>query len=94
MGQLYGTGSGEVVALPGIAIDWDTELMALKEQRKELDERIGLLENQIINAIGPATAGVLPNGTVWSYKTQTRKEHVVKASEFKVLRRHGARGDR
>jgi putative phage-type endonuclease len=92
--KLYGRETGEVIALPGIAMDWDSELMGLKEQRKQIDEQIGLLENQIVQAIGGASAGVLPDGTVWSHKTQTRKEHVVKASEFKVLRRHGARGDR
>ena len=92
--KLYGRETGAVIALPGIAMEWDSELLALKEQRKQIDEQIGLLENQIINAIGSASAGVLPNGTIWSYKTQTRKEHVVKASEFRVLRRHGAREDR
>jgi len=46
-----------------------------------------LLTNYLKAAIGSHTIGVLPNGEMWTYKTQSRKEHIVKESTFRVLRR-------
>lgn len=53
---------------------------------KAADETKKLAENRIRAAIKGATFGVLPDGRRISYKTQTRPEHRVKESTFRVLR--------
>lgn len=87
--RLYPRDVGSSVALPSEALDWD----AAREQALVAEEAAKaarlLAENQIKAAIGEATVGVLPNGIQYSWKAQTRKEHVVKESKYRVLRRHG-----
>ena len=60
----------------------------MKAERKKLDERIDLAENVVKAALGTAELGVLPDGRSFSWKTQSRKECVIKASTFRVLRLH------
>ena len=50
------------------------------------------LRNALVNlrhAIGDATFGVTSDGRTLTLKTQSRKEHVVSASTFRVLRLKG-----
>lgn len=91
LASMYPEDSGESVALPGVAIDWDNELDPLKDQIKALEARKAELENLIKGAIGDATTGVLPNGVSYTFKAQTRAEHIVKESTFRVLRRKAAK---
>lgn len=92
--KLYAGEGGEVISLPPAAMEWDSEIVRLKEEIKQLNEELTRHENEMIQAIGFAAAGVLPDGTVWTHKTQRRKEYTVQASEYKVLRRAGAKGHR
>lgn len=80
---------GSTVALPNEAIDWDRELVEVKEQIKTLESKRTGLENQIKAAIGDAAVGELPFGGSYSWRTQQKKGYVVKPSECRVLRRSG-----
>jgi predicted phage-related endonuclease len=62
------------------------ELQGLKSVVKNAKQRASEIENFFRAKIGSSTCGVLPDGGVYSLKTQSRKEHVVKASTFRVLR--------
>lgn len=91
--ELYPRDTGEVIALPAPFISVDEELTRLKKQAKALAQRRATLEAELKLAIGAATAATLDNGTVYTYKTQGRREFVTPASEFRVLRRRGTDGD-
>lgn len=75
------------VALPGVAMEWDERLEQVKAALRSLDTEKTGLENLIKAAIGEAEAGIMANGVSYSWKEQTRAEHIVKASSFRVLRR-------
>lgn len=86
--KLHPEDNGQTVELPDAARQWDAALVDLKERIKKLDEEKSALETLIRGAIGANTWGVLPDGSGrYSLKTQTRPEHVVAASTFRVLRR-------
>lgn len=78
--------AGQIVALPPEYLDAHVELQAAKDAIAELEEKKRAAENRIKLAIGENTGGRLPNGAIYTWKTQTRKEHTVKASTFRVLR--------
>ena len=64
---------GEELALPHEAIEWDSALSDLKEDRKRLEDEIQLLENKIKLSIGPAEKGALVDGSgAYTYKNQSR----------------------
>jgi len=88
LGMIYPRDDGDEVSLPIEAAEWDRELLEVKDSLKQLESRKTLLENQLRAAIGEASKGVLPGGGGgYSWKKQFRAEHVVAASEFRVLRR-------
>jgi len=92
--KLYQRDTGEIVMLPPEALDWASDLEAAKAELKAAEEKERLAKNRLIAAIGDATAGQLPNGVIFTYKAQTKAEHIVKASTFRVLRQKaGAKGD-
>lgn len=79
-------GTLEAVTLDGADSELHDELQGLKSVKKNATNRIGEIENLFRAMIGKATYGVLPDGGVYSLKTQSRKEHIVKESRFRVLR--------
>lgn len=87
--QLHPKDNGESIALPPPAILWDEQLEATKTQLKQIESQKGLLENRLRAAIGDNTFGCLPDGTTYSYKTQTTNYPPKDASTatFRVLRR-------
>lgn len=89
--KLYAKDSGEVIALPSEAMEWDEKIAELKAQQKVIEEELARHENMLIQRLGTASAGSLPNGTMWTYKSQTRAAHMVKESTYRVLRRHAAK---
>jgi putative phage-type endonuclease len=91
--RLYATETGEVIALGPEAIDWDAKFEAAKEVKKKAEEEERLYKNLLLNAIGKATVGQLPNDVLYTLKTQTTKEHIVKTATFRVLRRKGPKGE-
>lgn len=66
----------------------DAELEVIKERQAADKKRRDLLENMIKATIADATYGVLPGGVSYSWKSQTRREYVVKENTSRVLRRH------
>lgn len=84
---LYPRDSGEIVSLPGDLIELDDERVTLKQSVKDAEKRIEIIDQRIVSALGDASEGVLANGVIYTHRTQSRKEYVVKAQEFRVLRR-------
>lgn len=84
---LYPDDDGSTVQLPGDLIDLDREREALRLQRKDMDARLELIDQEIKAAIGGASAGVLASGVTYTHKLQHRKETVLAATSFRVLRR-------
>lgn len=87
LARLYPKDTGEVVELPIDCLKWDGQLEAANADLKAAEAAKQEAQNHIRALIGDASVGVLP-GVSYSWKWQTRKEHTVKASEFRVLRRH------
>ncbi len=85
--RLYPHDTGEMVALPSEAEDWDDELVDAKKKISEWEERETCAANKIKAAMGTASIGVLPGAGRYTYREQTRKAHAVKESTFRVLRR-------
>lgn len=87
LGRLYAAVTGQVVDLPEAAIEWDRARLEASTEIKRLEELKDEADAQLKAAIGHAEAGRLPNGIVYTWKEQQRKEYVVKAAAFRVLRR-------
>lgn len=85
---------GSIAHLDGALLEADAELAELKQTISALKKRSDELEAALKAAIGTAEMGVLPDGTAYSWKEQTRAEHIVKASTFRVLRRHAPKKER
>ncbi len=80
--------AGKVVTLGSDILDLSWELDRLKPELERLEARDTEIRNQIRAALGDAEAGVLPDGSGWTWKMQARKSYVVAAAEFRVLRRN------
>lgn len=89
--RLYATETGEIVSLGPAAIEWDNDLEAAKKAIDEWEGKARLAKNRILSAIGNATVGSLSNGVIYTLKGQTTREHTVKESTFRVLRRKAAK---
>jgi putative phage-type endonuclease len=85
--RLHPDDNGMTTELPPDSLVWHTDLMDAKDRIKAYEEIKSLNENRIKAALGDCSFGQLPNGESYSYKTQTRAEHVVKSSTFRVLRK-------
>lgn len=86
---LYPTSNGQTISLPSSFAEVAADLDRLKEERKRVEAAIRAHENAIKAALGENECGVLPDGSGWTYRSQTRGQHVVKESTFRVLRRKG-----
>lgn len=82
---------GAVVALPPAAAAWDATRREAKAALEVAAAACREAENQIIAAIGDAAVGILPDGTRYTYKAQTRKAYTVADTTFRVLRRSAAK---
>ncbi len=87
LAALYPDGSGSLVLSRQIADEAD-RLENLKSEIKRLTEERETIENTIKAALADKEVGLLPDGRSFSLKLQHRKECVVKASSFRVLRMH------
>jgi predicted phage-related endonuclease len=85
---------GLVVNLPGEATEWDAQRLNAIAVIRTAEDAKQLAENHIKAAIGDAEAGVLPDGTRYSWKAQERKGYTVEASVVRALRRSVAKGGR
>jgi len=87
LAALFPQGSG-VVVLPATALDAADRLESLKAERKRIADEIEVIENTVRAAIGDAETGAMTDGRSFSWKVQSRKECVMPASTFRVLRLH------
>lgn len=87
LAKLHPDDDGTEVLLPAEAAGWSDEIEAAKEQIKAAEAVRTAAENKLKAAIGDATFGLLPNGGLWSWKTQDRKGYVVEPTSFRVLRK-------
>lgn len=86
--RMFPNDCGEAVALPGDALDWDAQVHAANAAIKEAEDKKQEAMNKILEAIGPATFGVLPAGQGrWKYATVTRKAYSVETKTMRVPRR-------
>jgi putative phage-type endonuclease len=80
------------VVLDGSFIEFDERRSALKEDEKRIAGELQQIENALRMAIGEHAAALLPSGVIYSLKLQHRKECVMPASSFRVLRRSERKG--
>jgi putative phage-type endonuclease len=92
LATIHPADNGECVMLPTEFVDSAETLESLDAQMKDMEERRELLRNQIREAIGGNSFGVLPDGSGWSWKSVTRKAHIVAESTSRTLRRTKAKG--
>jgi putative phage-type endonuclease len=86
--RMFPSDCGESVALPSDALEWDAQYHAANAAIKEAEEKKQEAMNRILEAIGPATFGVLPAGQGrWKYATVTRKAYSVETKTMRVPRR-------
>lgn len=83
----------QAVQLGASWLDLVDDLEKHKGVVKLAKTRIDEIENQLKAEIADADRAVLPDGSGFSYRSQKRKETVVAASEFRVLRRMKAKGE-
>lgn len=86
LGKIHPKDTGEVVILPQESYLWHTQLQELKDGIKQAEVEKTRLENLLRSEIGDASTGLLPSGEKYNWRWQSRAEHFVKASEFRVLR--------
>jgi putative phage-type endonuclease len=86
---LYPKDTGKTITLPVEAFEWYGEWTAAKESVKTHAADVDKYKNLIAQAMGDATAGILLDGTVLTYKHQRREGFTVEPSEFRVLRKRG-----
>lgn len=89
LAKLYPTSNGKTVVLPAAIEDTVYEWRRLKDAAKANEKEISRLEHVIKATLGEAERGVIPStGDQISWKTQSVREHVVKATTFRALRFH------
>lgn len=87
---LFPADDGSEVVLSHDICQAAEQLELLQEQLRQTKEEIEGLENQIIEEMGPASLGILPDGSGWfSYKLSNRKAYQVKECSYRTLRRGG-----
>jgi putative phage-type endonuclease len=89
--RLYPVDSGETIALPAELLAIDAQWQDAKKHLTHWQTEKDRTENHLRAALGAAAVGLLPDGTKWTNKTQTRKEYVVPAATYRVLRRTEAK---
>jgi len=78
---------GLVVNLPEAAADWDEQLQAAKENRKDAEADERKYSNLLKAALGEAETGVLPNGDMYRWVARDVKGYEVAPRIDRVLTR-------
>lgn len=86
LGAIFNDPRAARIALPASLIDWDAQL----ERGRKMIEEGEALENEAANfikqALGNNIEGVLPNGVLYTWKTQQRQQ----GKPFRVFRRRAS----
>lgn len=91
LSRLWPQDNGERIVFPPEFTDLDSKLLGLKDEHKEIGNAIRGYENQIKAELKDATSGICSDGTIYTFKQQTRKAHEVADSTFRMLRRKGGK---
>jgi len=86
---LYSTDTGVEVDLGSEALQWALQRQEASDHIKEWDAQKREAENHLKSMIGDATCGLLPDGSSFTWKTQTRAAYEVAEKTFRVLRKKG-----
>jgi putative phage-type endonuclease len=78
--------AGKSAPLSDEALTIRDRLLAANVESSALEKEIRGLTSTLRAMIGDAEEGLLPDGSRYTLKEQTRAEHVVKSSSFRVLR--------
>lgn len=84
---LHPKDNGETIQLGNDLLQIADSLESVKRTISSLQVQEREFKNRLVAAIGAATFAELPDGSKYSYKTQTKKEHTVAETTFRVLRR-------
>ena len=87
---LYADDNAGEHELPLDAVAWHDRLGRIAEMERDLKAEKRELHNKIIAELAGKTHGTVNGRCLFTHTSQTRKEHTVAASTFKVLRRKGA----
>lgn len=90
LARLYPRDSGAEIELPPEAVTYALALEQAKDELKKWGAVEADAKNKLVALIGDASSARLGN-TLYTYKTQTRKETVTTASTFRVLRKKEAK---
>lgn len=93
--KLHKLDNGETIVLPLESADWHEQLGDVKKRIKDLEPIEARLENTLRQAIGDASYGLLPDGSRYSWKHQSKiycgfsskNPHEEKETTFRVLRK-------
>jgi len=88
---LHPKDNGEIITLPEESAMWARRVERSNAAMKRLKGVKDEFSNKLRAAMGPATYGILPDSTGYSYKHQSRAAFSVKANETRVLRRSSAK---
>lgn len=88
--SLYPGTNGQVIQLPEVAQKYHDVMNDAAEQRKLFDGVIEGCKNRIAMLMGEGAVGLLPDGSAYTRKEQTRKEFTVPESSF-IVTRHTTR---
>lgn len=91
LATLYPKSNGTAVVLDEVAAKIIERRNALDAIYTETEARLTECDNELKALLGENSFGALPDGRWISWKQQTVKEHVRKASTFRVLRFHDKR---
>lgn len=85
---------GPVKILPASLCEIDAALADAKARKSAAEKEITAAENLLKEAIGDAASAVLPDGTLYTFKTTTRGSYVVAESSYRQLRRKAPKGEK
>jgi len=98
LNKLVPEAPGLVISMPTPGLTYHEELEGVKNEIEKIEEQLAPLivkkeefEAKLKQQIGEASEVTLPDGSGYSFKSQTRKEHTVKETTFRTLRFKKAR---
>lgn len=84
--RMHSEDNGESVPIPMGADRLIEEIWDWSEKEKEAKKEVSKRKSQLADWIGENTYGTTAGGRKVSYKTTTKKEHMVKATSYRTIR--------
>lgn len=84
--KLHPSDDGSEIALPDEAIQWWEELCEVRALESQIRKNKPEIEIRLLNAIGKATFGKLPDGRRISCKTIARAAYAVEANTYRTMK--------